>query len=146
MIYDLSIKTEIEKLKAKLNFFAKGEKMVELKLYSPIRSIKHNRYLHLILSAYAVEYGDKMEHVKQEIFKKIVNPDIFKTFYVNPKTGEEREDWRSTKDLTDSELSKAINRFKDYSVETLGFLLPDSDNVSELNRLEAHIKNNSYWN
>lgn len=145
MIYDLSKKTDIEKLRAKLNYFAKKEKKVELKQYSGIRSVQHNRYLHLILNAFAVEYGERMNYVKQEIFKKIVNPDIFKTTFVNQKTGEEREDWRSTAELTDLELSKAIERFKDYAVTEMGLLLPDSDNLRELENLDMHIKNNQYW-
>lgn len=145
MIYDLSRKTEIEKLRAKLNYYAKKEKKVELKPYSGIRSLQHNRYLHLILNAFSIEYGDKMKYVKQEIFKKIVNPDIFQTVYLNEKTGEERVDWKSTAELTDSELSKAIERFKDYSVTELGLLLPDSDNLKEIEMLEIHVKNNQYW-
>lgn len=145
MIYDLSRKTEIEKLKAKLNYYAKKGKKVELKPYSSIRSLQHNRYLHLILNAFSIEYGDKMKYVKQEIFKKIVNPDIFQTVYLNEKTGEERVDWKSTAELTDSELSRAIERFKDYSVTELGLLLPDSNNLKEIEMLEIHVKNNQYW-
>lgn len=145
MIYDLNYSTEVDKLKAKLNYYAKNKRKVEVKPYSPIRSTQHNRYLHLVLNAFAIEYGERMNYVKQEIFKKIVNEDIFKTTFVNKKTGEERIDWRSSADLTDAELSKAIERFKDYAVTEMGLLLPDSNNVRELEALEIHIKNNQYW-
>ncbi|MDV3750610.1 hypothetical protein CMU19_04285 [Elizabethkingia anophelis] len=145
MIFDLSNGTDIHRLKEKLNVLVASKKKVELKVFSPKRSLRHNAYLHLILSFFAVEYGEKLNYVKQEIFKKNVNPDIFRTEFVNEKTGVVRDDWRSTADLTDSELSKAINRFHDYSIMEAGIELPHPDNEREIEYAYMVVKNNDYW-
>ena len=80
--------------------------LVELREVRKQRTYSQNRYLHLILSVFALEMGETLEYVKQDVFKKIVNPDIFKQEYYNKK-GEYRIHWKSTMDLDTSEMTKA---------------------------------------
>lgn len=145
MIYDLTNKVDIQNLKDKLNELYKQGELVEFKKYSPKRSLKHNAYLHLILSYFAIEYGETLKYVKEEIFKKQVNPDVFETEHVNPVTGEVRTEWKSTADLSDKELSMCISRFHDFSAKECGIALPDSKRENDLVEVQKMVKNNEKW-
>lgn len=145
MIFDLTDKHEVRKLKEVLNDYASDGRAVVLKPYSPNRSLSLNNYLHLILNLFALEYGESMKYVKKEIFKKIVNPEIFISTYFDEKTGNHLPRLRSTAELTSAELSKAVSRFQNYSAKEAGIYLPDSESKKELERLSMHIENNDYW-
>ena len=73
--------------------------------------------------------------------KKIVNPQIFKTEFANRKTGEIREEWRSTADLNTKEMSIAIDNFRDYASREWGIYLPQANEVVYLQEIEKQIKN-----
>ena len=109
--------------------------LVELKQIKPPRTPNQNRYLHLILGWFAIEYGETLEHVKQEFFKKEVNAEIFKTERTNKKTGEVRLDWKSTADLDTKELTEAIDRFRTWSSKTAGIYLPSANEESYLKQI-----------
>ena len=88
-----------------------------------------------------MEYGETPEYVKQDIFKKLVNPQIFLTEYVNYKTGEVREAWRSTADLNTKEMTTAIDNFRDYASKEAGIYLPTPDDLISLNEIERQVNN-----
>ncbi|MEN5308784.1 hypothetical protein ABE425_14805 [Chryseobacterium cucumeris] len=142
MIFDTSIpiirKKAINRIKHLLDKKAKIEVLEKKKN----RTYSQNNYLHLILGWYALEYGDTLEEIKQEHFKKNVNPDLFRTEFINYKTGEIRERWRSTRELNTGEMSSAIERFRNYSVKSLGLYLPEPGDLVHLdeikNQLEQH--------
>ncbi|WP_228372391.1 hypothetical protein [Chryseobacterium daeguense] len=104
------------------------------------RTYSQNNYLHLILGWYALEYGDTLEEIKQEHFKKIVNPGIFKTEFINKKTGEVRDRWRSTKELNTEEMSLATERFRNYSMKTLNLYLPEPKDIVYLEEIENQLE------
>lgn len=116
---------------------------IELIEKKPKRTIKQNRYLHLILGWFAYEYGESIEYVKQVFFKQIVNPKIFKTEFVNKKTGEVRDDYRSTASLDTRELTIAIEKFRDYSSLEAGIYLPSPDEKEFIEFAEIELKNNN---
>lgn len=138
---------ELDKKKAveRFNYFLSKSKTFELKEKKPKRSISQNNYLHLILSWYALEYGETLEYIKQEVFKKQINATIFKTEFVNKKTGEIREDWKSTASLDTKEMTTAIDRFRDYSSKEAGIYLPEPKDLAELQFIENQIKNNEQY-
>lgn len=141
MIYnpnnELDCKKAIEKLK---NFISKGQKF-ELKAKYPKRSISQNSYLHLIIDGFAIETGYTHEEVKQDIFKKIVNTDIF---YVGEASGPIKEviieRWRSTASLNTQEMTLAIDRFRNFASKELGIYLPEPKDLALLEQLEEEIK------
>ena len=141
MIYDpkieLDCKKAIEKLK---HFIAKGQKF-ELKAKFPKRSISQNSYLHLIIDGFAIETGYTHEEVKQDIFKKIVNPDIF---YVGEASGPIQEvvieRWKSSASLNTQEMTLAIDRFRNFASKELGIYLPEPKDLSILEQLEQEVK------
>lgn len=144
MICNSNIPYEVNQAKTRFKWLIDNKKMFEIKEIRPKRSISQNSYLHLILYWFAAEYGETLEYVKQEIFKKVVNKQIFKTEYVNEKTGEIRTDWKSTAILDTKELTTAIDRFRDYSSKEAGIYLPEPNDLTTLQYIENEIKKNKY--
>ncbi len=143
MIYNPTIAFDLQKAKERFKWFISKGKTFELTEKKPKRSLNQNRYLHLILGWYAWEYGETMNYIKQEVFKKQVNADIFLTEYINKKTGEFREDWRSTADLDSKEMTIAINRFRDYASKEFGIYLPEPNDLIYLQEIEKELNNNA---
>jgi hypothetical protein len=142
MIYDTKIELESKRAKERFDFLITNKKTIEIKEKKQKRSISQNSYLHLILSWFAFEYGEKVEYVKQEIFKKQVNNDIFIYQFANKKTGEFRIDWKSTKDLDTKEMTTAIDRFRDFSSIEAGIYLPEPSDLVSLQNIEIELKRN----
>ena len=132
MIYDLSKLKDCNDARFKLEYFISKDRLVEIKTKN-VRSSNQNSYLHLILSAFAIEYGDTIDYVKEAIFKELVNKDIFVFERINRVTGEVRKDLKSTRDLSTSEMTIAINRFRDYSSREFGLYLADPNEKEILN-------------
>lgn len=144
MIYNSTNKFDVEKAKTRFNWLLENNKTFELTEKRAKRSISQNSYLHLILSWYALEYGETMEYIKQDVFKKEINKDIFQTEYTNKKTGEIRTDWKSTSNIDSKEMTTAIDRFRNYSSKEAGIYLPEPNDMAFLQQIENEIKNNSY--
>ena len=109
--------------------------MVELKEKRG-RSLNQNSYLHLLLSAFALQYGYTLDEVKTHYYKLVVNKDIFLREWIDKFTGECYKYLRSSADLTKDEMSKSISDFKFWAKEEAGFDFPDSDEYIAL----LHIK------
>lgn len=77
MIYDLSNELARVQFETYCKHLADKRCRVELTEKKGKRTLKQNRYLHLILSYFALQYGERMEWIKQEFFKRFINPDIF---------------------------------------------------------------------
>lgn len=138
----LNLKNPIDKIKFKeySNSLYKSSEYVELKKLSPPRSNQQNKYLHVLLGYFALNYGDTLSYVKEEIFKKVVNNDIFETEVTNRKTGEVRNDFKSTSDLDSKELTDAIDRFRTWSSKEFGLYLPSPDEKEFLIEAEIEIE------
>jgi len=145
MIFNTKNQIESQKLLERAKWLASKGKRVELKEIRLKRTIKQNAYLHLILSYFALEYGETIEFTKQEIFKKYVNPDTFKTTRVNPKSGKERESWKSSAIINTKEMTDAIDRFKNWSIKVAGIKLPDADDQIYLDYIQNEIEKNKQW-
>lgn len=57
MIYDLSKSHDLETVKFKLNKYHKEGKVIELKLVTKKKTIQQNKYVHVIINMFAVEFG-----------------------------------------------------------------------------------------
>lgn len=140
MIFDTSTqqgrKKAIDRVKHLLDKKAKFE-VVEKKRK---RTYSQNNYLHLILGWFSLELGYEMEYTKQIIFKQYANQEIFKHSFVNEKTGEEIEYYRSTKNLKTDEMSAAIERFRTYSEVKAGLYLPTPKDTIYLEEIENELE------
>ncbi|GIJ96598.1 hypothetical protein CAPN001_11670 [Capnocytophaga stomatis] len=141
MLYDGKNPFDCQKAREKLNWLIEKSKLFEIIEKKPKRTYSQNNYIHLLFAWFALEYGDTPDYVKQEIFKKVVNPQIFKTEFANRKTGEIREEWRSTADLDTKEMTIAIDNFRDYASREWGIYLPQANEVVYLQEIEKQIKN-----
>ena len=140
MIYDTS--TDFQKQRAITRFKNLLDKnaVIEITEKKPKRTIQQNRYLHLIIAWFGYETGYTLDEVKQEIFKKIVNSNIFYEGEVGDLVPIQR--WRSTADLDTAELTIAIDNFRDYSSREAGIYLPEPSDLTSINHLEIELKNN----
>lgn len=141
MIFNASNEFDIQRAKERLGYLIEKKKTFEITEKKPKRTYSQNNYIHLLFEWFALEYGETPEYVKQEIFKKLVNPQIFLTEYVNYKTGEVREAWRSTADLNTKEMTTAIDNFRDYASKEAGIYLPTPDDLISLNEIERQVNN-----
>lgn len=145
MIYnpqkEIDIKSAIEKLK----YYIQKGRPFELKQMQVKKSINQNSYFHAIVSWFSFEYGEPADYVKQEIIKKIVCPEIFKTESVNKITGEVRADWKSFAVITKDETTYVINKFRDYSSKQAGIYLPTPEEKDFLKEIEVQLKNNQQY-
>ena len=141
MIFNASNEFDIQWAKDRLGYLIEKKKTFEITEKKPKRTYSQNNYIHLLFAWFALEYGETPEYVKQEIFKKLVNPQIFLTEYVNYKTGEVREAWRSTADLNTKEMTTAIDNFRDYASKEAGIYLPTPDDLISLNEIERQVNN-----
>lgn len=138
MIYDLSKPLDREKFKTRVNhLFAQG-KQVEL-VEKTYRSLRQNSYLHCLLGILAIDQGLTIDYVKEYYYKRLVNPDIFVL------TKEDRilgkiEILRSSKELTKEEMSRSIDKLRNWASSELGCYLPSADEDSLLQQAEMEIQ------
>ena len=142
MIYNTSNRIEKEQAQTRFEYLLKNEKTIEVTEKRKTRSVSQNAYLHLILSAFGLEFGYTMDEVKQYFFKELINPEIF-------NDGEKHglitvQSWRSTAGLNTKEMTTAIDRFLNYSAEH-GFALPDPKDLSWINQLSNEVQNNKQY-
>ncbi len=126
MIFNLDNEYERSQFKEYVNTQFKKGGIVEVVRKNPKRSLAQNAYLHLILGLYASEFGYTLEDVKYDIFKREVNPDIFRRVRKN-RRGEDVEYMRSSTDLDKAEMTMAIEKFRNYSSAVAGLYIPAPD-------------------
>ena len=130
-LYNLNNPYDRQRFKEKANALVAAREYVELKKKHTQRSLAQNSYLHLLLGYFASEFGYTLEEVKVDgyeskfdIFKKHCNPDIFIRQRRN-KRGNEVRYVRSSTELDKEEMTRAIERFRNYSSAQCGLYLPE---------------------
>ena len=134
MIYNLSNIIQAERFKKRCNELYDQGKTVEL-TDKTIRSVKQNRYLHLILTWFAIETGNTLQDVKVAYFKRLCNKDLFISTKICTLAGE-IESIRSTKDVSKMELTTSIERFRNWAGEN-GIYLPSPEEREFLNEIQV---------
>lgn len=139
MLYDNSNPLQRENFLARANLLAKRGEVVELRSKRQ-RTLNQNAYLHVLLSYFAVQYGETADYVKDEYFKKLVNPNHFVVSQgIDKFTGRPRIKCKSTSDLTIEEMSVCIDRFRDWSSKEAGIYLPTAEEGILLRQCEIEI-------
>jgi hypothetical protein len=140
MKYDLSNQSDRERLMEHVRqAVEKREGIVEFTTKKRQRSLPQNRYLHVILSYFASQYGESMEYVKEKFFKEVCNRDLFFQL-VNDRILGYTERVRSTADLTTEEMSLAIERFRDFCAMQAGIYIPSPDEHRLLELAEIEVE------
>ena len=108
------------------------------------RTLLQNNYLHLILGWFAIESGNPIEYVKLNYYKKLVNPEIFIHEKQDKYLGK-IQDVRSSAELTTSEMSISVERFRNWSSEAAGVYLPAPNEDKFLKYIQEEIERNKIW-
>lgn len=143
MIYNPQNRIEVNRAIEKIKYFISEGKIFELKAKRERRTISQNSYLHLLFSWFALETGYTTDEVKQDIFKKIVNPNTFYEGEFGKLIKIER--WRSTASLNTEEMTLCINRFRDYASKEAGIYLPEPTGLVMIRQLEIEVTNNQQY-
>lgn len=136
-------KSKIDHQKAKdyLNKLIASGCDFEIKKKLSKRTYSQNNYIHLLFSYFALNTGYTPNEVKQDIFKKIVNPEMFYEGEKEKIKGLKIEQWRSTADLNIKEMSICTERFLDWSVLEAGIRLPEPSDIAFLREIEIELSN-----
>lgn len=138
MILDLQNEHDRSKFRTYSEYLLKRQCVCEMKERKHQRSMSQNSYLHVVLAYFATEFGYDLETVKYDIFKRLVNKDIFARER-NNKRGERITYLRSTRDLDTGEMSVAIDRFRNYAAAEGGLYIPEANEHDALLEAEKQI-------
>lgn len=138
MIYNLSNDFDKQRFKVRCNALYKQGGVVDLTAKKEQRTIPQNRYLHLILGWFAIETGNTLGFVKQEYFKRYINPDLF-VVEIDDKHLGKVSVLRSSRDLNTAEMTTAIERFRNWSSAEAGVYLPSPDEQAFLQSIEIEL-------
>lgn len=139
MIYNLSSPLD------KANFLLRAKKLaesgviVDLTEKKPRRSLPQNKYLHVILAYFGAQTGNTLEWVKQQYYKKLVNPDLFIREKEDKYLGRIKV-LRSSADLDTSEFSLSIERFRNWAAQEAGIYIPLADEAILIQQMEIEIE------
>jgi len=141
MVYYLHDDLSKNKLIARFNYLLEHAVLVELTDISK-RSTAQNSYLHVVLGSVALYLGEPLEYVKQEIYKKMVNPELYVIEKHNKFLGY-IETVRSSKDLNTEEMSRSIDRFRKWAAE-MGIYTPSPEDLEAISRISAEMSQVHY--
>lgn len=137
MILDLNKEIDLARFDAKVSAVRERRSVVSIE-EKRNRTYRQNNYLHLILGVVAMESGeDSLKYVKEEYFKKMVNPDIFCIEKDDKYLGKVRRTLSSA-EITAEQMSVAIDRFKRWAASE-GIYLPDPEDGARLREIEMEL-------
>lgn len=129
----------------KANFLLRAKKLadsrviVDLTEKKPRRSLPQNKYLHVILAYFGTQTGNTKEWVKQQYYKKLVNPDLFIREKEDKYLGKIKV-LRSSADLDTSEMSLSVERFRNWAAQEAGIYIPSADEAMLVQQMEICIE------
>ena len=116
MIFDLSKPIDIKNFKLKTESLIEAKKVVELKEKRLKRSLKHNAYLHVCITLFAIEFGYSLEEAKTLLKREggLIYQKNGKSFL------------KQTRSMDSKELSDFIEWIRNYSGKN-GLYIPDAE-------------------
>lgn len=144
MIYNTSNPLDKANFLLRAKKLAESGKIVELTEKKPRRSLPQNKYLHVILAYFGAQTGNTLEWVKQQYYKKLVNPDLFIREKEDKYLGRIKV-LRSSADLDTSEFSLSIERFRNWASQESGVYLPSADEYIIIQQMEIEIERNKEY-
>lgn len=141
MVYDTSNPLDKVNFLLRAKKLAESGKVIELTEKKPRRSLPQNKYLHVLLAYFGTQTGNTLEWVKQQYYKKLVNPDLFIREKEDKYLGRIKV-LRSSADLDTSEFSLSIERFRNWASQEAGIYLPSADEYIIIQQMEIEIERN----
>lgn len=144
MVYDTSNPLDKANFLLRAKKLAESGKIVELTEKKPRRSLPQNKYLHVLLAYFGTQTGNTLEWVKQQYYKKLVNPDLFIREKEDKYLGRIKV-LRSSADLDTSEFSLSVERFRNWASQEAGIYLPSADEYIIIQQMEIEIEKNKEY-
>lgn len=144
MIYDTSNPLDKANFLLRAKKLAESGKIIEMSEKKPRRSLPQNKYLHVILAYFGTQTGNTLEWVKQQYYKKLVNPDLFIREKEDKYLGKIKV-LRSSADLDTSEFSLSIERFRNWAAQEASIYIPSSDEAILIQQMENEIERNKEY-
>lgn len=141
MIYDTSNPLDKANFLLRAKKLAESGKVIDLTEKKPRRSLPQNKYLHVILAYFGTQTGNTLEWVKQQYYKKLVNPDLFIREKEDKYLGRIKV-LRSSADLDTAEMSLSIERFRNWAAQEAGIYIPSADEAILIQQMEIEIERN----
>ena len=141
MVYDTSNPLD------KANFLLRAKKLadkgaiIELTEKKPRRTLSQNSYLHVTIAYFASQYGCTTEWAKRRYFKQLVNPELFVREKDDEFLGRVKY-LRSSADLDVSEMSLAIDRWRNWCSMEASIYIPSADEAILIQQMEVEINRN----
>ena len=142
MLYDLASELDRQRATKRWEYLLQRKAVVDLTEHVQ-RTNSQNAYLHVLLGLLAMEFGERIEYVKQNYYKELVNPALFVVRKDDRFMGQ-RVELRSSRDLTKEEMTESIDRLKVWAAEQ-GIFLPNADEKEFLARIEAEMRRNAKY-
>lgn len=144
MVYDTSNPLDKANFLLRAKKLAESGKVIELTEKKPRRSLPQNKYLHVILAYFGTQTGNTLEWVKQQYYKKLVNPDLFIREKEDKYLGMIKV-LRSSADLDTAEMSLSIERFRNWAAQEPGIYIPSADEAILIQQMEIEIERNKEY-
>lgn len=141
MVYDTSNPLDKANFLLRAKKLAESGKIIELTEKKPRRSLPQNKYLHVLLAYFGTQTGNTLEWVKQQYYKKLVNPDLFIREKEDKYLGRIKV-LRSSADLDTAEMSLSIERFRNWAAQEAGIYIPSADEAILIQQMEIEIERN----
>lgn len=143
-LFDLSNPLDKANFLLRAKKLAEIGKIIEMSEKKPRRSLPQNKYLHVILAYFGTQTGNTLEWVKQQYYKKLVNPDLFIREKEDKYLGKIKV-LRSSADLDTSEFSLSIERFRNWAAQEAGIYIPSADEAKLIQQMEIEIERNKEY-
>lgn len=140
-LFDLSNPLDKANFLLRAKKLAESGKIIEMSEKKPRRSLPQNKYLHVILAYFGTQTGNTLEWVKQQYYKKLVNPDLFIREEEDKYLGRIKV-LRSSADLDTAEMSLSIERFRNWAAQEAGIYIPSADEAILIQQMEIEIERN----
>jgi hypothetical protein len=121
MILDLTNSLDKKKAETYFNTLLSNNKKIELKEIKPKRTITQNKYLHVCITLFAIEFGYTLDESKTLLKREC----SFMYYHKNNMLFLKR-----TRDMQTDELTKFIEYIRNYAV-SLGCYIPSADEYKE---------------
>lgn len=152
MIYNLSNPYDAEKFMRRVKTLTEQEKLVELSVEKEEteenengdRTSSQNKYLHLIISYFASQYGCSVDEAKIDFYKRTCNKELFERWRKN-KRGDLVAYLRSSANLSKEEMSLSIDRFRYWSASVAGIYLPQKEDKEAMRYIRQEIDRNRVY-
>lgn len=139
MLYDTSNPLDKANFQLRAKKLAERGAIVDLTEKKPRRSLPQNKYLHVILAYFGSQTGNTLEWVKQQYYKKLVNPDLFIREKEDKYLGRIKV-LRSSADLDTVEMSLSVDRFRNWAAQEAGIYIPSADEAILIQQMEIEIE------